>query len=148
MKFIKVYSIISKGLTNLLKKGVPYVCPSETEGSYQALKEALYSAPMLALSDSSKCFVVETDPCDRGIGDVMHQDEHTLAFLSKALGPKHQALSTYEKECLTILLAMDKWHPYLQYGEFWIKIDQQSLVNLTDQRQPTPWQHKALTKLL
>jgi hypothetical protein len=53
-----------------------------------------------------------------------------------------------KKECLAILLAVDKWRPYLQHGEFLIKTDQRSLVNLTEQRLSTPWQHKALNKLL
>lgn len=33
-------------------------------------------------------------------------------------------------------------------AEFIIKIDQKSLVHLDDQRLTTPWQHKALTKLM
>jgi hypothetical protein len=45
-------------------------------------------------------------------------------------------------------MTVDKWRSYLQHSEFLIKTDQQSLVNLMDQRLTTPWQHKALTKLL
>lgn len=37
---------------------------------------------------------------------------------------------------------------YLQNSEFIIKTDQRSLTHLDDQRLTTPWQHKALTKLL
>lgn len=76
------------------------------------------------------------------------QDGHPIAYISRALGPKNQALSTYEKECLAILLAIDQWRSYLQHTEFLIKTDQQSLVHLDDQRLSTPWQHKALTKLM
>ena len=71
-----------------------------------------------------------------------------MAYVSKALGPKAQGLSTYEKECPTILLAVDHWRSYLQHSEFVIKTDQKSLIHLDDQRLTTPWQHKALTKLL
>ena len=71
-----------------------------------------------------------------------------MAYVSKALGPKNQTLSTYEKECLAILLAVDHWRAYLQHSEFTIKTDQRSLVHLDDQRLTTPWQHKALTKLM
>lgn len=34
--------------------------------------------------------------------------------MSKGLAPKHQALSTYEKELLAIVMATQKWHSYLQ----------------------------------
>lgn len=79
---------------------------------------------------------------------MLQQDDHPIAYVSRALGPKNQALSTYEKECLAILLAVDHWRAYLQHGEFVLKIDQRSLAHLDDQRLTTPCQHKALTKFL
>jgi hypothetical protein len=81
------------------------------------------------------------------VGAVLQQG-HPIAYISKALGPKNMGLSTYEKECLAILFAVEQWHPYLQQGEFVIKTDQQSLTYLDDQRITTPWQQKALTKLM
>lgn len=76
------------------------------------------------------------------------QQQHPVAFLSQALGPRHRALSTYEKECLAILMAVDRWRPYLLLSEFTIRTDHQSLTCLDEQKLTTPWQHKALTKLL
>jgi hypothetical protein len=49
---------------------------------------------------------------------------------------------------MAILFAMEQWRSYLQHGEFIIKTDHQSLTHLDDQRLSTPWQQKALTKLL
>lgn len=111
------------------------------------LKEALLQAPVLAIPDFNKQFVIITDASAKGIGAVLQQNGHPLAYISKALGPRNQGLSTYEKECLTILFAVDQWRPYLQHGEFLIT-DQRSLIHLDDQRLLTPWQQKALTKLL
>ena len=108
----------------------------------------MLSNPVLALPDFTKTFIIETDASDKGVGVVLLQEGHPIAYISRALGPKNQALSTYEKECLTILLAIDHWRSYLQHAEFIIKTDQQSLVHLDDQRLSTPWQHKALTKLM
>jgi hypothetical protein len=147
-KFIRGYGVISRTLTDLLKKGVPFVWNSDKEAAFQALKQALVSTPVLALPDFSRTFVIETDACSKGIGAVLLQNKHPIAFLSKALGPRHRGLSTYEKECLAILMAIDKWRSYLQHGEFIISTDQRSLIHLDDKRLTTPWQHKALTKLL
>jgi hypothetical protein len=45
-------------------------------------------------------------------------------------------------------LAIDQWWPYLQHAEFCILTDQRSLAHLLDQQLHTPWQQKALTKIL
>lgn len=49
---------------------------------------------MLALPDLEQSFVVETDASDKGIGAVLQQNGHPIAFMSKALGTRNQALST------------------------------------------------------
>ncbi|GJS29427.1 retrotransposable element Tf2 [Tanacetum coccineum] len=48
-------------------------------------------APILALPDFQKTFVVETDASGKGIRVVLQQDGHPIAFLSKTLSPKHQS---------------------------------------------------------
>ena len=116
--------------------------------AFLLLKQALSTTPVLALPDFSKTFVIETDASDKGVGAVLLQESHPIAYISRALGPKNQMLSTYEKECLAILLAVDHWRSYLHHAEFVIKTDQKSLTHLDDQRLSTPWQHKALTKLM
>uniref|UniRef100_A0A453SSL9 Reverse transcriptase RNase H-like domain-containing protein n=1 Tax=Aegilops tauschii subsp. strangulata TaxID=200361 RepID=A0A453SSL9_AEGTS len=68
--------------------------------------------------------------------------------MSKALCPRYQGLSTYKKEYIAIIVAVDQWRPYLQHAEFVIFTDQRSLVHLEEQRLTMPWQQKAFTKLL
>lgn len=79
---------------------------------------------------------------------MLLQKGHLLAFLSRALRPKNQGLSAYEKEYMAILLAIEQWRSYLQLGEFLIFTDQKSLVHLNEQRLHTTWQQKVFTKLL
>jgi hypothetical protein len=45
-------------------------------------------------------------------------------------------------------MAVQQWRQYLQFAEFIIYTDQQSLVQLSNQRLHTPWQQKLFTKLL
>jgi hypothetical protein len=147
-RFVSQFGLISKPLTNLLKKGTLFIWTSETEATFQAFKKALISALVLALPKFSQPFIVETDASAKGIGAVLQQQGHPIAYVSKALGPKAQGLSTYEKECLAILMAVEHWYHYLQSSSFVILTDQKSHTNLDDQRLSTPWQHNALTKLL
>nr|GEV90182.1 hypothetical protein [Tanacetum cinerariifolium] len=81
----------------------------EAESAFQTLKEAMITTPVLGLPNFNREFVVETNICAVGIGEVLLQEGHPIAYMSKALSPKHQALSTYEKEFLAVLLALEKW---------------------------------------
>jgi hypothetical protein len=96
-KFIKNFGAISKPLTALLKKGVMLFWTNAQETSFQALKTTLTTTPVLSLLNLQKPFVIETDASDKGVGAILQQDGHPIAYFSKALGPKNQALSTYEK---------------------------------------------------
>jgi hypothetical protein len=102
------------------------------------LKQALVTVPMLALPNFTLTFCLQTDASALGVGAVLMQSGHPIAYLSKALGTKSQGLSTYEKEYLTILVAIDHWRHYLQLKEFHIYTDHRSLVQLDEQRLHTP----------
>jgi hypothetical protein len=146
-RFVRHYAIISKPLTMLLKKHSLFIWSSEHDTAFNTLKNQLCSAPILALPDFTRPFCIETDASQYGVGAVLLQDGHPLAFLSKALGTKNQGLSAYEKEYMTILIVVDQWRSYLQLGEFIIFTDQKSLTHLADQCLHTMWQQKVFTKL-
>jgi hypothetical protein len=103
-KFVKHFGIIAQPLTDLLKKYSVFVWTSEHETAFQSLKKDLVQAPVLVLLDFSKPFSIETDASDAGVGDVLMQDHHPIAYISKSFGPKMRGLSTYEKEFVAILL--------------------------------------------
>jgi hypothetical protein len=114
-KFVKHFGIISMPLTELLKKDSVFVWTLDQEVAFQTLKSVLVQAPVLALPNFAKPFLIETDASDYGVGAVLMQDQHPIAFVSKSLGPKLRGLFIYEKEYIAILLAIDQWRPYLQF---------------------------------
>lgn len=65
-RFIWRYGIIIKPLAGLLKEG--FYWDEMATSSFNMLKEALTSAPVLALPNSSLLFVVEIDVCHMGLG--------------------------------------------------------------------------------
>lgn len=84
-RFMRQFGVLARPLFNLLKKGPPFVWTDNTEQSFQVLKQGLISAPVLALPNFQKPFTVETDACDVGIGAILQQDGHPIAFMSKSL---------------------------------------------------------------
>ena len=69
-KFIKGYAMLSRPLTNLLRLG-EFQWNEHAQGAFEALKRALSQAPILALPEFTKTFIVETDASNGGIGAVL-----------------------------------------------------------------------------
>ncbi|XP_042067396.1 uncharacterized protein LOC121810711 [Salvia splendens] len=95
-RFIAHYATLARPLTELLKKDAFAWTPA-AQDSFIALKEAMTSAPVLHLPDFSKVFYIETDESDFGVGAVLLQEGHPLAYFSKKLGPRRRVSSTYHK---------------------------------------------------
>ena len=85
---------------------------------------------MWALPDLSKPFCVETDASDVGIGEVLLQEGHPIAFFSRKLGPRRRVASTYHKELFAIVEAVQKWRQYLLGREFIIRSDQKNFKGI------------------
>ena len=121
---------------------------SKADLAFQKLKTALTSTPVLKLPDFSAIFVIETDASIHGVGAVLSQKGHPLAYFSKKLSPKMANASAYVRELYAITQAVAKWRHYLLGKRFLIKTDKQSLKELMSQTVQTPEQQYYLTKLL
>lgn len=138
---------MAKPLTTLLKKK-QFEWSATAPAAFDKLKEAMVIAPVLAIPNFNQPFIVETDAFDSGVGAILMQRDQPVAYMSKALGPTHQKLSIYEKEFLALIMAVEKWRPYLQRQEFVIRIDHKSLSYLNEQNLHSEMQRKAMTKLM
>ena len=128
-RFIVNYGLIAAPLTDLLKTDA-FTWSDGAGVSFEKLKVAMTAAPVLRLPDFDKPFCIETDASDTGIGAVLLQDNHPIAFFSRKLGPRRRVASTYHKELYAIVEAVQKWRQYLLGREFIIRSDQKSLKEL------------------
>ncbi|KAL1224617.1 putative mitochondrial protein [Cardamine amara subsp. amara] len=146
-RFVKNFGTIARPLTALTKRNA-FEWSDEAQEAFQTLKKGLCEAPVLALPRFDQPFVVETDACTHGIGAVLMQNGHPLAYISRHLKGKQLHLSIYEKELLAVIFAVQKWRHYLLPNHFFIKTDQRSLKYLLEQRLNTPIQQQWLPKLM
>jgi hypothetical protein len=111
-KFVQNYGILAKPLTVLLQHKT-FIWTDEAQTTFDALKKAMSSTPVLTLPDFELAFVIETDACEKGVGAMLSQNGHPITFFSKSLSANNQKLSTYEKEFLAVLMVVDKWRSYI-----------------------------------
>lgn len=144
-RFIKSYATIVGPLTNLLKKDA-FRWDENTHRAFEQLKTAITSALVLVLPNFSQEFILETDASGTGVGAVLSQGGHPIAFFSKKLTPRMQLQSAYTREFYAITTALAKFRHYLLGHKFILQTDQKSLKILLDQSLQTPeqqaWLHK------
>lgn len=116
-RFVKDFAAIASPLTDLLQKGKLWDWTPECSAAFQRLKDCLCSAPVLALPDMSKDFVLETDASDYAIGAILEQDQgfglQPVAYYSRKLRDAELNYPTHDRELLAIFLAVKKWRPYI-----------------------------------
>lgn len=98
----------------------------------------MVGTPILALPNFSIPFVLEIDALDVGIGVVLMQNHHLIAFYNCKLSKTMQGKSTYIWEMFVITSIMAKWRQYQLGPEFVIQTDHKSLHNLLTQMVQTP----------
>ena len=134
-------------MTTLLKKN-SFSWSNDTQATWDKLKQAIVYALVLALSNFNTTFVVKSDASSGGIGTVLSQNGRPIAYFNRALSPKHQSYSVYEREMLAILLAVKKWNSYLLGRHFQIRTGHESLKFFLDQKTHTPAQQLWVIKMM
>jgi ribonuclease HI len=126
-RVIKDFSKISKPTTELLEKDKKFEWTPACEASFQELKKQLTTAPILVMSDMEKPFSIYCDASGQGLGCVLMQGGHVVAYSSRQLR-KHEAhYPTLDLELTAVVHALKIWRHYLMAKRCEIYTDHKSL---------------------
>ncbi|GKD04193.1 putative reverse transcriptase domain-containing protein, partial [Tanacetum coccineum] len=128
--FIENFSKIPKSLTILAQKSKSFDWGEEQERAFQTLKEKLCNAPVLALPDGSKDFVVYCDASRLGLGSVLMQRGKVIAYASRQLKIHEKNYTTHDLELGMVVFALKIWRHYLYGTKSVIYIDHKSLQHI------------------
>lgn len=103
-----------------LKSEFISVWTSTCDSAFRHLKQALQSAPVLALPVFDKKFTVVCDVCETApaVGAVLLQDKQPVAYSSRQLEGAEAHHSASDIEMLAVIYAMREWHCYLDGQKF------------------------------
>ena len=84
------YATKSYGFIHLLRKKIPFVWDQQAQESFDALKQALASAPLLSAPDFTRDFILYVSASYNAIAGVLVQEddathEHVIHYISQKL---------------------------------------------------------------
>ena len=125
-RFIRDFSLIAKPMTRLTGN-VEWQWDEDEQLAFDMIKEAITTAPVLAIPNHEDLYKVECDASDFATGAILSQKQndkwHPVAFISKSLTKEEKNYQIYDKEMLSMMLALREWRHYLkgakQQFEIW-----------------------------
>ncbi|TYK08309.1 putative gag-pol polyprotein [Cucumis melo var. makuwa] len=101
-RFVEDFSRIASPLTQLTKKGTPFVWSPACESSFQELKKKLVTAAVLKVPDGSGSFVIYSDSSKKEVGCVLMQQGKVVAYASHQLKSHEQNYPTHDLELAAV----------------------------------------------
>jgi hypothetical protein len=120
-------------MTKLLEKKAKFKWSPQCEEAFLTSKKLLTTTPVLAQPDIEKSFDVYCDTSCMGIGGVLIQDGHAIAYASRQLQCHEEHFPTLDLELLTVVHALKVWRHYLLGNLVHIYPDHKSLKYLFTQ---------------
>ena len=124
------FSTLASPLNELVKKNVAFTQGERQEQAFALLKEHLTRAPVLALPEFYKTFELECDASIVGVGVVLLQARHPIAYFSEKLHGAAFNYPTYDKELHALVKALQTWEHYLVSKEFVVHVIMNHLSSL------------------
>lgn len=131
-KFIPNLSQEAKPLRVLLEKDVQWHWDKPQEDAFQRLKQLVTEAPVLQYYNVKKPVVMQTDASKSGVGAALIQDDHPVAFGSRALDETQSRYAVIEKELLAVCFACKKFHDYIYAKTVTVETDHKPLVSIME----------------
>jgi hypothetical protein len=99
-------------MIELLKKGKMFEWMPRREDNFQ-LKKRLITAPVLTMPDLEKPFSIYCDASGQGLGCVLMQDGHVVAYASRQLRKHEEKYPTHDLELAAVVHALKIWRHYI-----------------------------------
>jgi hypothetical protein len=112
-RFIEGFSKIAKPMTSLLEKGREFKWDEKCQDSFDQLKKRLMSPPVLVMPDLQKGFDIYCDACGQGLGCVLMQEGHVIAYASRQLRKHELNYPTHDLELAAVVHALKIWRHYI-----------------------------------
>lgn len=112
-KFIPNLSGMNQPLRQLLEKDTEWHWEEAQQKSFNELKRAITTAPVLKYYDVNEDIVLSVDSSKDALGACILQNGHPIAYASRSLNKSEQNYAQIEKEMAAIVFGATKFHEYI-----------------------------------
>ena len=112
-RFSPTLAELTAPLRALCKEDTLFTWESAQQAAFEAIKKEITNAPVLAYFDQSKTITVQSDASKMGLGAVVLQDGKPVVYASRILTEAEQRYSNIERELLSVVFALERFHHYL-----------------------------------
>jgi hypothetical protein len=112
-RFIEGFSKISMPMMELLAKGNTFEWTPRRETSFQELKKSLTTTLVLTMPNMEKPLSIYCDASGQGLGCVLMQDGHVVAYASRQLRKHEEKYPTHDLELAAVVHALKIWRHYI-----------------------------------
>jgi ribonuclease HI len=121
-------------MTSLLEKGREFKWDEKCQDSFDQLKKRLMSPVVLVMPDLQKGFDIYCDACDQGLGCVLMQEGHVIAYASHQLWKHELNYPTHDLELAAVVHALKIWRHYIMGTKCQVYTDHKSLKYIFSQK--------------
>ncbi len=149
-KFIPNLSDVSAPLRELLKKEAEFHWGEDQNQSFEQLKKAVCSSPVLKYYDVTAPILLSTDASKDGLGACIMQSDRPVAYASRSLtSAQKNSYSQLEKELVGIVFGCKRFHEYIHGKTVQVETDHKPLVSIFKKNisQLTPRVQKMILQL-
>lgn len=142
-KFIPNMATLLHPLYTLLRSNQRWRWSRECDQVFRKAKTLLTEAPILAHYDPELPIILATDASAYGLGAVLSQvnsdgTEQPISFASRTLNTSERNYSQLDKEALSLMFGIKRFHNYLYGRRFTLQTDHKPLTSILGPKQGIP----------
>ena len=142
-KFICHLSTMLQPLNHLLCKSVTWKWSAECQKAFDELKTQLASSDVFVHYDPSRSLKLDCDASSYGVGAVLSHVfpdglERPVAYASRTLTQSERGYSQLEKEALSLVYGVNKFHQFIYGRPFTLVTDHKPLMTILSPKKGLP----------
>ncbi|CAH8560353.1 unnamed protein product [Dicrocoelium dendriticum] len=131
-RFLPKLADVMTPIRKLTHKGESWHWGAEQEEAFQAIKELITNAPVLAYYNPQLSLEIQCDSSQFGIGAVLMQNGKPIDFRSRTLTETERRYAQIEKEMLAVVYAVERFNDYTFGRKTTVFTDHKPLVSIAN----------------